>query len=72
MSEITVTEHEIRPYFDMEGFMTLSQESRLADGERESGNQRHTSSGKGFFEIRCRQEGRCDYHHRSSTRETGQ
>ena len=29
MSEITVTEHEIRPYFDMEGFMTLSQESRL-------------------------------------------
>ena len=29
-------------------------------------------TGKGFFEIRCRQEGRCDYHHRSSTRETGQ
>ena len=43
-----------------------------SDGERESGNQRHPSSGKGFFEIRCRQEGRCDYHHRSSTRETGQ
>ena len=44
----------------------------VIDGERESGNQRHPSSGKGFFEIRCRQEGRCDYHHRSSTRETGQ
>ena len=29
MSEAVIKEHSITPYFDMEGFMTLSQETRL-------------------------------------------
>lgn len=29
MSDITIKEHEVVPFFDMEGFMTLCQESRL-------------------------------------------
>ncbi len=29
MSETVIKEHRITPYFDMEGFMTLSQETRL-------------------------------------------
>ena len=29
MSETRITKHEVVPYFDMEGFMVMSQESRL-------------------------------------------
>lgn len=29
MSDITFTEHHLQPYFDLEGFMALSRESRL-------------------------------------------